>query len=356
MRAIWLVPVIASILFLGSLGLSQQAFALQFIVNNQATCEGAPIFGTFDSGTCVLSGTHTIPLSPGTTWQFEIVSKVTGTVDVFGELQFRADHSNFGTINVIGDPGGAGNRGLMVFVFGSDYTNECSGIINLIGGNIGFRSGTLRVIGQDEFEPIFNNFGTINGIDSDLGEEIATVQLVSAPSIPVFNNHGTLTAPVQNNGGTFNDNLPNQCSQTPEEQTQNVIDELGDINPPKADDAIAKLDTAKDELAKDPPDHQAAAGNIEGAIGEIEAAIELVPVGEQPALIALMDDLAGIARQLATDAIELAEENSDHDADKIITANAKLAEGDVLRDPDMKFKDAASKYKDALSEAQSALP
>jgi len=98
----------------------------------------------------------------------------------------------------------------MTFVFGTDYTNECSGIINLIGGDIGFRSGTLRVIGQDEFEPIFNNFGTINGIDSDLGEEIAIVQLVSAPSIPVFNNHGTLTAPVI--GNTFNDNLPNQCT------------------------------------------------------------------------------------------------------------------------------------------------
>jgi len=40
-------------------------------------------------------------------------------------------------------------------------------------------------------------------------------------------------------------------AETPEGQTQNVIDKLGTIDQPKADDAISKLDTAKDELAKE---------------------------------------------------------------------------------------------------------
>ena len=93
--------------------------------------------------------------------------------------------------------------------------------------------------------------------------------------------------------------------ETPAEQTQNVIEDLETIDQPKADDAIAKLDTAKDELAKDPPDNQAAVGNIEGAIGEIEAAISdgLDPEVEAE-LTELMDTLAGIARQLAVDAID----------------------------------------------------
>jgi len=108
-----------------------------------------------------------------------------------------------------------------------------------------------------------------------------------------------------------------------------------------------------DELNKDPPDNQAAAGNIEGAIGDIEAAIN---EGLDPVVGAeLMDDLAGITRQLAEDAIDEADATLGSDADKIVTANDKLAEGDTFRGED-KFKDAAAKYKDALSNAEGALP
>ncbi len=90
-----------------------------------------------------------------------------------------------------------------------------------------------------------------------------------------------------------------------------------------ADDAIAKLETAKDELAKDPPDNQAAAGNIEGAIGDIQAAVDS---GDLAAATGnrLMDQLAGIVRQFAQDAIYEAIVYSG-DQDKISEAEASLA-------------------------------
>lgn len=73
----------------------------------------------------------------------------------------------------------------------------------------------------------------------------------------------------------------------------------------KVDDAAAKTQTALDELAKTPPDNQAAVGNIDGAVGELEAAVEdgLLDTeqGKQ-----LMDDLAVIAKHLAVDAINKA--------------------------------------------------
>ncbi len=118
-----------------------------------------------------------------------------------------------------------------------------------------------------------------------------------------------------------------------------------------ADDAIAKIETAKDELVKDPPDNQAAAGNIEGAIGDIQAAVDsgdLAAATGNP----LMDQLADIARQLAQDAIDEAIANSG-DPDKISEAEASLAKGDAHRTLD-DYKDAVNKYKDALSKAEGA--
>ncbi len=211
----WAITLLASILILGSLGLSQEAFAVNTSISDQATCENAPVLGTFDSGTCVLSGTHTIPL--GDEWLFSIESEVTGTVNVNGFLRFTTTFSNSGTINVIGDPSGTASRGHVQFLVGTDYTNECVGIFNLIGGT-GLQSGTLSLSGQAGSAPIFNNFGTITGTNSNLGPatNIAVVLLISSnPFIVVFNNHGTLTAPVDTTtfGGIFNDNLPNQCDE-----------------------------------------------------------------------------------------------------------------------------------------------
>jgi len=121
----------------------------------------------------------------------------------------------------------------------------------------------------------------------------------------------------------------------------------------KAEGASASLQTALDELDKDPPDNQAAVGNIEGAIGDLEAAVN---EGLDPVLGAqLMDALTGIARQLAVDAIDEAIADPGSDPGEISDAQQSLADGDALR-ASGDYKDAANKYKDALSKAESALP
>jgi len=114
-----------------------------------------------------------------------------------------------------------------------------------------------------------------------------------------------------------------------------------------ADDAIAKLETAKDELNKDTPDSQAAAGNIEGAIGDIEAAIN---EGLDPIVGAeLMGALVDVVKQMADDAIDDAIARG---AD-VATANNKFSEG-VTAEGVEDFKTAASKYKDTLAAAEGA--
>ena len=132
---------------------------------------------------------------------------------------------------------------------------------------------------------------------------------------------------------------------TAADATQDIISDIESSDHPKANDAIAKLDTALEELAKSPPDRVAALSAIEGAIGELEDPLETDFIN------ALLD----ISRQLATNAITLAEDTPDSDGGKIDTALEKLDEGDVFRG-NGEFKDAASKFKDALSEAQGALP
>ena len=129
----------------------------------------------------------------------------------------------------------------------------------------------------------------------------------------------------------------------------------GSSNSNKIEDALAKAQIAQSELNKTPTDNQAALGNIEGAVNDIQAAVDAGDLGAATGT-QLMDDLVGISKQLAENAINTAiDELPDSDAGKIDTANEKLAEGDGFRD-EGKFKDAASKYKDALSEAEGALP
>lgn len=143
------------------------------------------------------------------------------------------------------------------------------------------------------------------------------------------------------------------------ENDTNILSDIQDIidaNPEtpladKMEDALAGLQTAQTELDKTPPDNQAAVGNIEGSVGDIEAAIDegLDPVEAEQ----LMDQLAGIARQLAMAAIDDAIDQGG-DPTEIAEAQQALAEGDVLRDTGA-FKDAINKYKDALAKAEGAI-
>ena len=118
----------------------------------------------------------------------------------------------------------------------------------------------------------------------------------------------------------------------------------------KLSDAIAKAEVALEELAKDPPDDQAAAGNLEGSVGEVEAA---QGEGLDAAVGAsIMDGLARAVRHLAITAIEDAVGRGGN-SDKIATARDSLAEGEALRASGA-FKDAVNKYKDAISNAEGA--
>ena len=131
-----------------------------------------------------------------------------------------------------------------------------------------------------------------------------------------------------------------------------VADNPGTELADKLDDAIAKLDVAAAELDKTPPDNQAGLGNIEGAVGEIEAAVSSslldADVGVQ-----LMDRLAGVARRIAENGLNeaIAQVGS---TDVINDAQDALEEGDGLRKAGA-YKDAVNKFKDALAKAESAL-
>ena len=121
----------------------------------------------------------------------------------------------------------------------------------------------------------------------------------------------------------------------------------------KVADAAAKAQTALMELDKTPPDNQAALGNIEGAVGELEAAInEGLDTAQANAL---MDQLLAIARQIVMTALDQAIALGSADPSVIEEAEMFLDDGDALRDVG-DFKDAVNKYKDALSKAESVLP
>ena len=119
----------------------------------------------------------------------------------------------------------------------------------------------------------------------------------------------------------------------------------------KLEDALAKVGIALIEFNKTPPDNLAAMGNIEGAVGDLEATIGLDPA-QDVAITDLADQLTGIARQLASDAIEAATAGGG-DPGKIDDALRELAEGDALRNEGA-FKDAVNRYKDALAKAEGA--
>lgn len=120
----------------------------------------------------------------------------------------------------------------------------------------------------------------------------------------------------------------------------------------KVEDVLEKANTALDELDKTPSDRQAAMGALEGAIGDLEAAVKDslldTALGEQ-----WMEQLVASARCLATNAIEEATAQGG-DSGEIDDAQQYLGEGDTLS-ASGDYKDSVSKYKDALAKAESAL-
>jgi len=87
-----------------------------------------------------------------------------------------------------------------------------------------------------------------------------------------------------------------------------IIESIINDNPgdcaDKVEDALESAYTALDEIDKNPPDRQAALGNIEEVVGYLDAALEDDYCSDPSELTNLMVDLAGIARAETLQAIE----------------------------------------------------
>ena len=182
-----------------------------------------------------------------------------------------------------------------------------------------------------------------------------TVDLLDSSTLLVTN-IGTITLSGNIEGVEFA-LAPGESVESSSTFLEVVVNQLLDIiaaNPStpladKLEDANGNLQVALADLAQTPPDNQAAVGNIEGAVGDLEAAVNdgLLDSGEGTQL---MDQLAGVARQLAASAVDQAIAQG---SDPTIIADAQqaLAEADTLRASGA-FKDAISNYKDALAKAE----
>jgi hypothetical protein len=150
--------------------------------------------------------------------------------------------------------------------------------------------------------------------------------------------------------------IPRDICTAVEGELQGIVDSNPDTDlADKIEDALGYMATACDALTQAPPDNQSAIGAIEGAVGDLQAAVDAGLLGAVQGRD-LMDRLAGAARLLAADALAQAQAIAlPDDATVIAEAEQALADGDALRDSGA-FKDAVNEYKDTLAKAESILP
>jgi tetratricopeptide (TPR) repeat protein len=119
----------------------------------------------------------------------------------------------------------------------------------------------------------------------------------------------------------------------------------------KLEDAAADVRTALEELDKRPPDRQAALGNLEGAVGDLEAATDdrLIARGNGAWM---MERLTQFARSIASQAVQTAWVQGG-DEEKVHNAARLLSRGDRLWAAGS-YKDAIASFKSALAEAEGA--
>jgi len=191
-----IIPVLASILILGALGLSQEADAVTITISDEASCLAIP--GAFFGGSiCILNNDFTV--GPGDTLVVENTNLLT-----------RAIFTNFGTIELIGDDR---INGRLITNPDGEIINECDGVINAHGSS-SFQSGSVVLLAPT---PLTNK-GTINLFG---GTAQFSGILGIFDSLATVNNHGTINenpgpfpffdTGIVVNFGTFNDNLPDLC-------------------------------------------------------------------------------------------------------------------------------------------------
>ena len=119
----------------------------------------------------------------------------------------------------------------------------------------------------------------------------------------------------------------------------------------KVEDALAEVEVALAKLSQTPPDRAGSLGAIEGAAGDLEAAVKARLLGSAQGT-ELLDRLAHAARLLAVEAIGEARARGGS-ARKIASAEQALARGDTRR-ASGRFKQAVAAYKDAVAKAEGA--
>ena len=95
----------------------------------------------------------------------------------------------------------------------------------------------------------------------------------------------------------------------------------------KVENALDKAVQVSDELDKSPPDREAAIGILEGAVGDLEAALDSGLFSSSQEGIDLLDALVNIARRMTTAAIAEATNNGG-DPNDLLEAQQSLNEGD----------------------------
>jgi hypothetical protein len=119
----------------------------------------------------------------------------------------------------------------------------------------------------------------------------------------------------------------------------------------KLETVLDELEQALQRLAGRQANRTAAAGDVELAVGEVQAAINQGLLGAAPGN-SLLDRLARAMRLLAVDAIEEAKAREGN-ATEIDEAEKDLSKGDARRLA-ARFTNAVSSYKDAIAKAEGA--
>jgi len=145
MRAIWAVPIIASILILGFIGLSEDVHAVGGTISDQASCEA--VGGIWIApNTCQIQGTLQLENFETLTIDSGIVLDVTG----FVRAAFVTAIDNHGTIN------NSGKFSLQQTTFNN------FGTINNFGSPDPLQQPKIELNTALGAHAPFNNFGTVN--------------------------------------------------------------------------------------------------------------------------------------------------------------------------------------------------
>ena len=301
MKVKWAVPVLASILILGTIGFSQDAFAATFNSNlgggtgfwsDPATWDaGSTPPGGFDptiSDTVIITSGDTVILNfnsyfacgdditvePGATLQIPVPGILTlssfppfscppsslinqgtivddnslfvlsgntfeneGTIDITGALLTSTHFLNSGTINIFPFPTIDSLGRLGISSTDGSLTNECGATINVNGGDR-FQSGLL----QTDNQATVTNLGTVNlmgGAGEESGSWENKLNIQNHGAINGIAGAGVNSGQVNNkDSGTITD-LPDVCAPPPIDTDGDGVDDSVDNCPldPNADQA-----------------------------------------------------------------------------------------------------------------------